>query len=1005
MLLNSPHTNGVEPSLGNLSEPQTRGPGTSHVQSQMQNTNASDNSLRHSPPRHPDTNMTISVITPQQSQRKTGLQKRANIKIATLNMNGAHTNGEACMRFEKWAEINATMKRENIAILALQETHLDDHLLSDVNKLFGKRLIIHNSPSEVNPRSSVGVVFVLNKDLIETHNMELKELVKGRALALKTTWNNQEEIALINVYAPNRRMDHKPFWEAVETARRSLHLRKPDFVLGDFNVTEDAIDRSPLKRDSERASDALRDFCLALNIQDQWRHTFPKTKEFTYRATINGKQVKSRLDRIYVSTNKTRFTYEWVIGPSSVPTDHWLASVRYSPKGAPHIGKGRWTWPLKQVKNAKLMERIESKGIALQQDIRDGSQNVQSLWKTFKSEISEMAKKEAKKSHYRRLTTLRNLQKDRKTLLDNPTFETDEQLKWQEALIANRIEHLERVNSHNNRARLKAKIALHSEKLGGVWSDLNKVKKLRDTILRLAEPNTTPPHFVTRSDKMASLAKTYHHTLQEQDLPVYDESDERETDRVTDKITEVLDAIPEHQKFNPTRYPKLSRVMTSEYVAKALKLAKNNSATGLDGCPYELWKTLNKMYTEAQKANRTGFDVIGTLTSVFQDIQYHGVKPDSDFTEGWMCPIFKKKDRTRIENYRPITLLNSDYKILTKALSLQLLDPIDRMIHRDQAGFIPGRSIFDHIHLTRVMITYAEAMEINGAIIALDQEKAYNRIAHEYLWKTLEAFNLLQCFISTVKALYHDAKTSVAVNGVLSEPFPVKRGVRQGDPLSCFLFNIGIEPLACMIRNSERVRSFVIPGSDDRLVVNLFADDTVVYVNANNKFDNLQRILDKWCRASGAKFNKEKTEIIPIGTEAHRGRIIRTRKIHPADAPLNYDVHIANDSEAIRSLGSWVGNNTKDEAPWEPIIDKVNKELNRTNLSHPSLKGKRLLSQIIVSGRTQFLAKAQGMPDRVRDVLTKLIKSFIWGDNVSPRLALDWLHKKRGEGGIELLNL
>ena len=190
---------------------------------------------------------------------------------------------------------------------------------------------------------------------------------------------------------------------------------------------------------------------------------------------------------------------------------------------------------------------------------------------------------------------------------------------------------------------------------------------------------------------------------------------------------------------------------------------------------------------EAKKLNITGFDIVDTLTILFQDIQRHGVESSTDFTEGWMCPIFKKKDRTQIGNYRPITLLNSDYKLLTKALSLQLLNPIDEMIHRDQAGFIPGRSIFDHIRLTRVMITYAETMEANGAIIALDQEKAYNKLTHNYLWKTLEAFNLPQCFINTVKALYHNAKTTVAINGVLSEPFQVKRGVRQGDPPAILL--------------------------------------------------------------------------------------------------------------------------------------------------------------------------------------------------------------------------
>ena len=126
----------------------------------------------------------------------------------------------------------------------------------------------------------------------------------------------------------------------------------------------------------------------------------------------------------------------------------------------------------------------------------------------------------------------------------------------------------------------------------------------------------------------------------------------------------------------------------------------------------------------------------------------------------------------------------------------------------------------------------------------------------------------------------------------------------------------------------------------------------VVYMHENDKYDNLQTILDTWCKASGAKFNKEKTEIIAIGAKTHRDRIIQTRRTNPTDSQLNEDIHIATDGDAIRSLGSWVGNDTNDKTPWEPIIDKINKELNRTNLSHPSLKGKRLLTQIIVGARS-----------------------------------------------------
>jgi len=110
--------------------------------------------------------------------------------------------------------------------------------------------------------------------------------------------------------------------------------------------------------------------------------------------------------------------------------------------------------------------------------------------------------------------------------------------------------------------------------------------------------------------------------------------------------------------------------LTSEHVEKALQLTKNGSVTGMDGCPYELWKTLNAHFVKAKKSNKAGFDIIETLTRVFKDIQEHGVNERSEFTNGWMCPIYKKKDPTEISNYRPITLLNMDYKLMTKVLAI-----------------------------------------------------------------------------------------------------------------------------------------------------------------------------------------------------------------------------------------------------------------------------------------------------------------------------------------------
>jgi len=109
----------------------------------------------------------------------------------------------------------------------------------------------------------------------------------------------------------------------------------------------------------------------------------------------------------------------------------------------------------------------------------------------------------------------------------------------------------------------------------------------------------------------------------------------------------------------------------------------------------------------------------------------------------------------------------------------------------------------------------------------------------------------------------------VAINSVFSTPFKVTCRVCQGDPLSFPLFNLAIEPLACKLRNDPEIHGLAISGLDEKLTVNMFADDTTLYLSDKDSFDKIKLILDKWCEASGAKFNIEKTEIIPIGMEDH----------------------------------------------------------------------------------------------------------------------------------------
>lgn len=181
-------------------------------------------------------------------------------------------------------------------------------------------------------------------------------------------------------------------------------------------------------------------------------------------------------------------------------------------------------------------------------------------------------------------------------------------------------------------------------------------------------------------------------------------------------------------------------------------------------------------------------------------------------------------------------------------------------------------------------------------------------------------------YVATVQGLYQGAESIVIINGERSTPFLITRGVRQGDPLSFLLFNLAIEPLAQMLRVSE-LEGYRIPNLKEHIVAMLFADDTTVYLSKNDKFEHLLEILDQWCIASGAKFNINKTVVIPIGTPEYRSEVIVKRKIGDNQSEIPEDIQIAPDGEASRILGAFLGNNVDDAAPWTSILEDIESRL------------------------------------------------------------------------------
>ena len=293
--------------------------------------------------------------------------------------------------------------------------------------------------------------------------------------------------------------------------------------------------------------------------------------------------------------------------------------------------------------------------------------------------------------------------------------------------MMSKLKHLQKKIMRDQKDIMRAQIAHHGEKPSRIWTAINKEKKPRDLIPCLKILGPEPLQYERSSERMAELAQNYHESLQHDGI-----NDTSERDREL-QIENALTFIPRCQMLEELEKTQLSWEVKEQQTKKALSISKNNLATGMDGCPYKLWKELKDRHVKRTQEGKPSFNIVRTLTLLFHNIQMNGAHEEVNFALGWICPIYKKKDRTEISNYRPIILLNTNYKILTKVLAIQLFDEINSLVHQDQTGFIPGRCIYDNIRLVSTIINYMELTKTDGAIMALNQEKAYNRIRHNYL--------------------------------------------------------------------------------------------------------------------------------------------------------------------------------------------------------------------------------------------------------------------------------
>lgn len=944
-------------------------------------------------------------------RRQDAKERRTAVRIASLNMNG-FGRLQAGHPENKWGNIYRVMKEQCIAVLLLQETHMTAERMITVERMTAHNLKVFYSPHPVYPTAREGVAVVLNKKLLSIRGTKARTIVPGRALQVSMPWHGTELLHILCIYAPTSEGEavRREFYDEVSEYYNSHpNVPRPTLMAGDFNNVEDTIDRMPLSSGADSSVEALDGLKLTLNLMmaDGWRMTHPTEREFTFRRG----ETFARLDRIYVKENTFRQARNWRIHEGLVRSDHNVVSMELMCNTGPEIGKGRPVFSAYLLQDKKTTAFLRERGLRAMREIaalnaegtRDELNNPQTILASMKADWLVFAREREKQMVPKLLAEIRDLEAELKEIKTNAVL-PDEVKAPSMAALAGQIRKLHEKRLNQLKASGRAKHRIDGERPTKYWTKLHREKKPREVMMAfekegLQRRGDLRPTYETNSKKMAEMARDYHDNLQKDSLEEERLSPNREA-----AIVSALDAIK--ARVSEDQAEQLGQELTWDECEIALRFSKSGSAPGLDGLPYDLWKTLHARFVEdSRHDDRTPFDVLMLLMSVLRDVKRYGVCETACFADGWMCPIYKEKgERTKIANYRPITLLNTDYKLLTKVLAIRLAEVAPDIVHPSQAGFVPGRRLHNHTQLAKLMIDWAERTEQNGAIIALDQEKAYDKVAHDYLWRVLERFGLPIAFVDCFRKLYTNAKTSVMINGVLSSPFKVYRGVRQGDPISCLLFDLAIEPLSAMIRDSDIV-GFQIPGTMEKLKATLFADDTTVYLSEDDDFGVLQGILDKWCLAAKARFNIKKTEVIPIGTPEYRKNMVDTYRVTGQWRNYPQNVRMASDGNVVRMLGAFMGNDAEAASVWSTTLAKVALAIERWKMGISTIEGRRHVVQMIIGGMTQFLTDVQLMPPSVCKRLEGMISQYFWNDRARPPIKMKYIQTPFESGGLKVLDL
>ena len=295
---------------------------------------------------------------------------------------------------------------------------------------------------------------------------------------------------------------------------------------------------------------------------------------------------------------------------------------------------------------------------------------------------------------------------------------------------------------------------------------------------------------------------------------------------------------------NPPTYN--NNRITLEELKEIIKRLKRNKAPGPDGITAEIYKAIAE-----------DEEIINALLEILNNWWINAETPE-ELTKANIASIYKKGNTEMQENYRPISLLQIAYKIFASILKQRIEQGVEEELQATQFGFRKNKSTGQAIHCIRRLQEYAESGHDKLKIVLLDWEKAFDKIHHHKLFEAMERIGIDDHLINITKALYSNPTFRVKMNGHTSEWKTQQTGIRQGCPLSPYLFLIVMTVLFHDIHQDDHLNLIKHRPDNCNFDEILYADDTILASNDTKAINRLLAEIEAAAEQYGLKLNKKK---------------------------------------------------------------------------------------------------------------------------------------------------